>query len=368
MWPRENDDSTGKRLWKLEDLNDFCLLNILGRMDVQSLLNAADTNKRLRSLSTDVYNRKFGAKMVSISERHGIHGRGEVDESSDAIRIHGLKPSLQCLRCFGPFINGLSIGYGGSTHKYNYVHEYVDSFCAENLRRITFDGMQKINMNQFQKVFVNIRDVTIVDCDLGDKWSSFVRCFTNLRCLSLRDVRMVYRSIEKPFPSLERLRINGLDCGAITKLKIVADLLKGINQLECLEIGYQEDERTSMSIVELLDLVKDNPSLSVLSVFAVYGRATSAEIERLISEHPALVELHLENSLFTPDQAIALISQLGSLKQFEFHTQVNYFSNERAEFADKLDNLGWDLSIGDTGCCLRTFIYDMYVTLIRRAQ
>lgn len=367
MLPGENDDSTGKsvRLWKLNDLNDFCLLKILGRLDLQSLLNAADTNKRLRSLATDVYNRGSGTKTVDIDIRKVIFERDDpVQESSNFIRIRGLKPSLQCLRCFGPYINGLSIGYYISQSKS--IHEYINSFCAESLLRIRFDGTPAIE--QFQKVFVNIQDVTLVECDLGDKWPLFVKLFANLGSLSLFNVSMVHHSIEKPFPNLERLDIRDLYCDGSSSFDIAADLLKGINQLKCLEIGYHENERASLSIVKLLDLVKDNPSISVLSVDAVYGRATSAEIQRIISEHPALVELGLESCSFTPDQAIALLPQLASLKKFEFHTQVDYCSNERDEFAEKLDNLGWDLSIGDTGCCLRTFIYDMYVTVTRRAQ
>lgn len=359
------------QLRKFDDLNDFCLLNILRRLDLQSLLNVADgSNKRLRALATDAYQRKFGAKTVSISRFDEVHKHSKVKESSDTIQVHGLKASLQYLRCFGAFIDDLSIGYGGSKNKrYEYVHEYVNNFCAESLARITFDGMQKITMEKFQNGFANIQDVKFVHCNLHKEWASVVRLFANLRGLSFSETIMVYRSIEKPFPYLERLSIEGLRCDGSTPFKVVADLLDGVSQLKCLEIGYHEyNDHSSMSIAELLDLIEGNPLISVVSVFPVYGSTTSAEMERLINDHPALVELGLEECTFTPDQAIALIPQLASLKKFAFHTQVNYCSDERDELFEKIDGLGWDLSIGDTGCFLPTMTYDMHLTVTRREQ
>lgn len=363
----ENDEQSLK---KFDDLKDFCLLNILHRLDLQSLLNVADTNKRLQSLAADVYQHKFVSKMVSIGGFEVIGECGIEEELANVIQIRGLKASLQYLRCFGPFMHGLSIVYGVSLgERYKHVHEYVNNFCAETLLRIRFVGMEDVTMGQFQKVFANIQDVTFVDCALDIGWSSVVRLFTNLRSLSINEMQMVYHgSIKNPFPNLESLCIERLFCDESTSLKVAADLLAGTNQLKCLQIGYNEHDYSSWSIVELLDLVKGNPSISVLSAFPVVDRVTSAEIQRIISDHPALEELGLEECTFMPDQAFSLILQLGSLKKFAFHTQVNYCSNERAEFAEKVDELGWDLSIGDTGCFFPTMIYDMHVTLTRREQ
>lgn len=358
---RQNVESSDELVQsqKFNDLNDFCLLNIFGHLDLQSLLNVANTSKRLQELVLDVYKRRFGEKTVSIS----VHEHGDtLRESSDGIRIRGLKTILQYLRCFGPLIHGLSIGYCEEKSKhYVHVHEYVNDFCAQSLVRIEFRNLPNIAIEQFQKVFVNIQDVSFEQCDLGEKWPSFVQWFSNLRSLSFDEVRMVYRSIKTPFQNLEHLRLNGLRCDGFKTIKIAADLLDGINQLKSLDIAERE-----ISITELLDLIKNNPSISKLRASEGYGHVSLAEVQRLVNKHPALVELDLESYHFLPDEVVALTRQLGSLKLFQFYTQVNYLSDERSHFESQLADGGWEVFVGSSGCDLRTFRYDMWVTINRK--
>lgn len=357
---QENDESV--KVPKIVDLNDFCLINIFEGLDVQSLLQIVDANKGLQPAALDVYKRKFDAKTVNINEGETAHGNA-VEELKDVIQIRGLKASLQFLRCFGPFIHGVSIGYNDSKSKrYDYLHEYINNFCAETLVRIAFEGMPNIAVEQFKKIFGKIEEISFVNCELGEKWASIIQWFPNLRRLNFDGVRMVYRSIEKPFRNLEHLSIKHLHCDGFNTIKIAADLLDGIKQLKSLEI-----DESKMSIIELLDLIKDNPSITKLSACEAYGPVTSTDVQRLISEHPSLIDLDLECYKFTPDDVIALTRQLGSLKQFEFYTQVNYFSNERSDFESQLDTGGWDIFVGQTGCDLRTFRYDMWTTINRRA-
>lgn len=352
---------------KIVDLNDFCLINIFGHLDLKSLLNVADTNKQLRPAAFDVYKRKFGAKIVDIYAYKVRFSIGyNLKELSNAIEIRDVKTCLQYLRCFGPFINDLSMGYHDlESAFYEHIHEYVNNYCAESLVHIKFDGMENIVIGQFQKVFAKIESVAFADCDLGDQWSSFVALFSNLSRLEFQDVRIVYRSIDKPFRNLEHLSIQRNfeyhDCDEFAPIDIAIDLLNGIHQLKSLEI-----DEPKMSIDQLLDLIKDNRSITKLTSKG-FGRVTSGDIQRLVSEHPSLIELDLENTLFAPGDVIELTRQLGSLKRFEFHTQVNYCSTERSDFESQLAD-EWAICVGDTGCNLRTFMYDMHITIFRRAQ
>lgn len=363
---RQSESDEPMQFPKIVDLADLCLINIFECLDVQSLLNVANASVRLRPAVFNVYNRKFGVKTVNINSDEAIHahvGAGfAVQEFNDGIYIHGLKTSLQYLRCFGPLIHGLTIFYGDSSEskRHEYVNEYVNNYCAESLVSISFGGMEDIE--QFQKAFANIQDVSFESCNLGEKWPSIVQLFSNLRSLNIDDVGMNYCFVEKPFRNLEHLSIHRLRCDEFKTIKIAADLLDGIQQLKSLEIDESE-----MSIVDLLNLIKDNPSIAKLSAPDAHGPVASEDVQRLISEHPALTDLNLECCKITPDDVIALTRQLGSLKRFQFYTQVNYNSSERSVFNSQLDGGGWDIFDFDSGCDLRTFRYDMWITINRRA-
>lgn len=239
----------------------------------------------------------------------------------DDIDVLGLKKCLQYLRCFGPFIHGLSIDYDKSmSTRYKYVHEYVNEFCAESLVCMTFTYLPDLDIEQFRKVFAKIEDVSFVCCELGEKWPSFVQSFSNLRYLSLSHVHMDYRFVEKPFQNLEHLRINRIRCDGINTIKIAADLLDGIRQLKSLKIDTQY--KTSMAT--LLDLIKENNSIVKLTVLACPEPATSADVQRLVHQHPALIDLNLLNYKFTLNDVNTLINQHGSLKKLKFYTECRY--------------------------------------------
>lgn len=338
---RENDKSSdeSEQFPKIVDINDFCLINIFERLDLQSLLNIADANARLRPAAIDVYKRKFGTKLVKLNWCDIEPHMKPLRQLDSIIRILDFKTCLRYLRCFGPIIDELSIHYVDSESKrHDHVHQYLNDYCIETLARISFENMDNIAIDQFQKVFTNIKSVTFMSCELGENWPLFAKSFPNLRRLSLKSYdeqgcSMVYRFIEKPFPNLKHLLVEDLDCDGSTPIKFVADLLDGAHQLKSLTIN---DFENGISFVELLDLIKDKPSIIKLTADWAYGRVTSAEIQQLVSEHPALIELNVEETTFTTGDVLTLTRQLGSLKQFKFHTQVNYCSTERVDFAAQL--------------------------------
>lgn len=76
----------------------------------------------------------------------------------------------------------------------------------------------------------------------------------------------------------------------------------------------QED----VSVNTLLDVIKENKSISTLSISYVNLSFDTAAVKRLITEHPALVELDLEHYKFMAADVVALIRQLKSLEHFKF--------------------------------------------------
>lgn len=96
------------------------------------MLNLADANGWLRPAVFDVLQRKFGSGIVGIDvcDPEPIMDPNDDNEFTIKwcdIEICGLKICLQYLRCFGEFINGLSICYEkfGNRHKFLVSHRPV---------------------------------------------------------------------------------------------------------------------------------------------------------------------------------------------------------------------------------------------------
>lgn len=351
---------------KIVDVNDFCLIKIFENLDIQSLLNIAEANAHLRPAAADVYKRKFDKTVVEIvGPSNGTLWELLIADANEkplkvcnnTIQIQDSKTCLQYLRYFGPFIRKLSIPYKDSKIK-QYIHEYMNDYCAETLIHIKFLDMKHMDVDQFPKVFPKIKHVTFVRCYFDNKWSSFLKLFPNLRRLTVSDG---YSFIEKPFKDSEYLSIESFVCDGTAPIKFVRNILDVSHRLKSFNVGFYESQ---ISISEFLDLIKDKPSITELSAPCLFGLVTSAEIQRLISEHPALIKLNLETCRTTPTDIIAVTRQLVSLKQFKFHTHIHYDSKKN--FKAQLSQ--WHLTVDNLSNDQYEEFDDIYITINRRAE
>lgn len=147
---------------KITDLNDDCLIEIFAHLDFQSLLNVAFANEFLRPAARYTYKRKFGAIEVNIERWESIYV-SHYRKGLNSIAVAGFKPCLQYLRCFGSTIRSLCINYNYFyTTRYNYVHRYINYYCAESLNLMKFHDMPNITINEFnQKKFINVRTIQL---------------------------------------------------------------------------------------------------------------------------------------------------------------------------------------------------------------
>lgn len=172
------------------------------------------------------------------------------------------------------------------------MHQYVNEYCGENLVRITFRGMPNITIEEFQKVFVNVKEAVIDGGKLGQQWSSFVKCFPNVRNLNIERVGIDTRCIKKPLPLLEHLYVFYLKRKGFTVNQIVANLLNGVQQLKSLIMCTDEP----VPIDELLTMIKHCPLITSFKYSLCGSRCTpvtSAEVQRIVNkfEFPALINL-----------------------------------------------------------------------------
>lgn len=107
-------------------------------------------------------------------------------------------------------------------------------------------------------------------------------------------------------------------------------------------LSISMDNGSVLPIVKLLDLLKNKPSLKELTYdcgASVAMSVNSDEVQRLINEHPALVEFDLPEYHFTIDGVITLIRQLKSLKK----VHVLMVHSKFFELASTINDSEWYL-------------------------
>lgn len=131
---------------KMADLNFDCLEKIFGNLDLDSLINIADTNTTLRAAAHTYLLLKYGQNMLWMFKH---------ENSVAQPLVIGLKKGLQFLRCFGRVISDCAILSCGNAKYCEYLNQYLDEYCADTLRTVVFDEFPTVSQNmknQFPKV------------------------------------------------------------------------------------------------------------------------------------------------------------------------------------------------------------------------
>lgn len=340
-----------ERTTKLTDLNDDCLEKIFGHLDLRGLLNVSIANQKVRAAAGYVYRRKFGAKSVIIEYFPDLMLRNPclLLESSATIVLcvrYYFETCLQFLRCLGSSISHITIIYGLSESKrFQYIHHHINKYCYESLTGISFDQKLNIPIEHFDKPFLNVQFVSISNCNLGEQLPKFGEWFPNSQRLCLKLVSLDRNYIEVHFQNLKTLKIFvGLQCTFMRKM--IFDILHPNREIENLSIGLAVGHQLKMK--PLLNVIKQNSSiLELILEPSQYRSVVSAlDVQRIVSEHPSMAVLRLHDYKFTAKNAIALIRQLNSLKQFRFQlddlSEYEYFASQLMDM-----DSDWELRICD---------------------
>lgn len=342
------DDAEEKM--KIVDLNDDCLVKIFGYLNVESLSNVAISNKWLKPAATNVFKRKYGKKEVVINECDDFHPNMSGDayeirspkERTTNIAIYGLKACLLYLRYFGSSIENLTIDYYKSKSiRYEFVHQYINTYCTKSLSCISFMRFPSISIERFEKPFINVRSVIVRDSDLDKQLTSCGKWFPIMRRLKLTNVRLTDDFDQTSFQHLKHLCVC-LDEQVGLKITNVPQLLHLNRRLRSLEI---EAYHKSIPMNTLLDMIKDHTKITKLDMRMLgqylKSRVNPLEVQRFIDQHSSLVKLHLPHYQFTADDVIALICQHNTLKSFRFRMKN---SSNYTELESKLDKTKWILT------------------------
>lgn len=203
---------------RITDLDEHCLEEIFGYLNFQSLFSVAIANGILRPAAANVYKRRFGRFAVEITGNGFMTDRRPIFVLNKLI-VDQLKSALQFLRCFGSAITALEFdaAYYSKGKRYEYIHQYINKYCAESLVKISFKSVSKIDKKHFPKPFRSVENVTVTGGSLARYLPSFSVWFPNMRHLTLYRLNMYGKHFtDFHFGNLQRLSILPFTVGLFT--------------------------------------------------------------------------------------------------------------------------------------------------------
>lgn len=358
---QELPDDEQEQPTKIVDSSDDCLVKIFNYLALSDLCKVAIASEWLRPAAAYVYDRKYRTMLVVINKcddfqlktntntntnttnKIGYFKPFVLQENGQQIELSGLKTGLRYLRCFGSSISKLSIDYSESKSKrYQYVHDYINEYCAESLIDVSFNELPKNSMLHFKKPLNNVTTITIQDSSLKQQLPSFSNWFPNVRDMHLCNVRSNCHFIAATLANLQCLSIDDRFGGSsgFLSTNAAADLLRLNPKLQTIElIGTNNRE---MTMGNLLQMLKHNVAVEKLDV-KMYESVFSVnltEVEQLANEHPSLAELKLWQYQISADNVNVLLNRLSALKKLSFWIENPM---EYEEIQSKLDN-GWHMA------------------------
>lgn len=318
-----------------------CLERIFDCLDLESLLNLANTCKRLQIAASVKFSDVLGKREIYLGlsqfnwKKPGIYDNGLL------IEVFGLQFGLPLLRCFGSKISGLNILYHSKSEPNDIIDRYVNQYCADHVKCISFKRKPAFSSDTHLKPFKCVERIILQNVDVGKHLPFFVTWFPNLRTLEMQNISIDENFIDVSFPHLEYMNAtigNGIRSN-FTKKNILT-LLHANKQLIGLDVYMHENGRMVMS--ELFKMISENRTIKKFSTMINSGnmiaKVSLIEMMRFAGEHSVLTEIDLFQYQFTADDAIAFMRQLKSLKQLQFQVKDK---SEFERFTSQLDS-AWE--------------------------
>lgn len=286
-----------------------CLEQIFDLLDLGSLLNVAQTCRRLQIAAAAKFGDEFSNIRIELYLNRPDDWYPGIYWHPKCIYIVGLKHCLAFLRCFGAKITDLLVDCSGiSSEHCGYVDQYISEYCADTLTNIVFIGKPQFSRELFRKPFKHVTSVTFSEVSLTNQQSHFVNWLPNLRRLELIEVEILANDeslIEMSFPHLEYLSITIAPkrlMGHLTYNQAM-NFLNANRHLRSLKIG-------SFYVMDIGIIKNENAN----------------ELMQFANQHPLIDDLDMRASVFSADYAIAVFHQWNSLKRFGF------FVRDQAEY------------------------------------
>lgn len=193
----------------ITDICDDCLERIFDFLDLQSLLNVAQTCKQLQNAAADTFGYKFGREkflMCLIYKRSNENYIKMIQYNN--VFVYGLRNWAKFLRCFGDKFLRLQITSRClPTEKFKLVDRYINQYCANTLTEIKFDSRNESLNDFFQNQFQKVETVCLNSVKLENNLANLPKWFPNLRHLVFLPFYDVSNNTDVFFPHLENFSL-----------------------------------------------------------------------------------------------------------------------------------------------------------------
>lgn len=326
---------TMKKKEKAKTITNICyemVDRIFDFLDLESLLNVAQTCKRLQIAAAAKFGDEYGKNPVYLHPSVFWKPSGIYMEHP-LIQVAGLKFCLPFLRCFGSRISVSEINYRYATDtRSDHFDHYVNRYCADTLTSISFRSFwnkQTIPFDAFSKPFKNITKVELRSIDLGNKFPKFVNLFPNLRRLDMTDIEIDETAIAVSFPHLKHLSLYIYDKNRknVFTNENVVNFLHVNRQLQTLNIH----SRNRMTLDELSNAISENQSILKLNLFGNIADLNGFGLCQLVKKLPLLEKLVVGMSKLPRGMASMLLLLLNEINcDGKVWREVNngYFLNQ----------------------------------------
>lgn len=278
----DHTDSKPSEQTEFTDINTDCLEKIFNYLELDDLLNVADTCTHFKGAADIVASRIFAKKWIIIDKIRISRAR-LINIRNGYIELIDLKSILGTLRLFGHLIKKLKIkgndleNFPEQTIEFiaksvGLLSYYIGHYCTSSLTELTIE--KAISFKLFKKPFLKVEKVKINIIHLPRsqiKRNWFVKLFPNVRQLTYKSVFgriSSFESIVDHFPKLEHLNIENLHC-------------KNLNRI----VSITDDECTANN-TDVMKSLSLNPQLTTLALSYI----SDINILKLISEQQHQLE------------------------------------------------------------------------------
>lgn len=245
---------------KLVDINDDCLQAIFEHLDLESLVNIAETDDHFTTAAKSVFSRRYRNKKYVMSTF--LIGK------SDYIAIEKSFAAL-LFRHFGEFISDLLVDCLSQHDKTS--EKSILLYCSSFLVNLDLVYTTTNCFKTIEKPFEKVEKLAIVRGMLNQKMSQLNVWFPNLTSLELFNVKFLEpQTVEVHLPALKQLMIHN-DQMTLQQSTIV-ELLRLNPQVEVLrwrQLTY--DASLVRSISECLPLLEELELWSPEDRFSSFG-------------------------------------------------------------------------------------------------
>lgn len=334
------------------------------KLDLTSLLNAAELNVEFFILATSVYARKYAGKNVEILRPQSS---GRIVEYKSTTKISDNQVALRFLENFGSFISKLDC-FDWDTKVFAYANRYCDTLASFSC--------YFFNSGDVYRPFYSVENVSLYSLatSLDGKYLRFNEIFPRLRSLSLLNILVInHGSLVLKYPHLEHFRMSfnqkfedikeslegmirlnpqirsfvAMSNCSVQFLKFLSEHLPNLEDLEVwlLPATNFEDSIHFKNVKKLTV----HPDLSIFPETIVFEQLQELEYKfwpsipsewfEFIQRHPSLIKLTLSNGTVDDSILAKLIGNLPNLEKASFNMKPSIEFLSIVQFLHRSPNL-----------------------------